>query len=300
MPEIKCNLCGSDSYTVVFSSNDTMDAIITSKAYRITDYSAPRHLSIVKCVKCGLIFAASPPPQNFVRNNYLNMVDERYVEEETGRRLSARDIIDALKKFEKKGKLLDVGCAVGFLLDEARKDGWETYGVELSKWAVSYAEEKLKLAGIFHGSLKEAHYPDDYFDAVIMKDTIEHLIDPMNMLIEIRRVLKSDGIFCVNTPDIDSVMSKLLRAKWWGIKQSHLYFFSRRTLYKILNASGFKSIKIKTHARVFTLKYWVKRLKGYNKFLYKIFMFLIMSGAIKENLLRINFWDQIEIYAKKR
>lgn len=293
-------MCGSDSCKAVFNHNDAGGAVIAPKAYRITDYSAPRRLGIVKCGKCGLIYAAPQPPQNFVRNNYLDMVDERYAEEETGRRLSARDIIGMLEKFEKKGRLLDVGCATGFLLDEARRDGWETYGVELSKWAVSYAKEKLKLTGIFHGILKEARYPDDYFDAVIMKDTIEHLMDPMDILVEIRRVLKPDGIFCVNTPDIDSVMSKLLRAKWWGIKQSHLYFFSRRTLYKILNASGFMPVKIKTHARVFTLKYWAKRLKGYNKFLYKIFIFLIMSGAIKKDLLRIDFWDQVEIYAKKQ
>jgi Glycosyltransferases involved in cell wall biogenesis len=227
------------------------------------------------------------------------MVDDAYVEEEEGRRLSARSILEILKKLKKRGKLLDVGCATGFLLDEARKAGWEVSGVELSEWAVGYAKKTLHIDNIFNGLFRDAGYPDNYFDAVVMKDSIEHLADPMSTLAEIRRTLKADGIICVNTPNIDSLLGRILKAGWWGVKQSHLYYFSRKTLHAMLESAGFAPIKTKSHARTFTLKYWIDRLKGYNESMYKAFIFLIKHGFIKNGLLRVDLGDQIEVYARK-
>jgi Glycosyltransferases involved in cell wall biogenesis len=227
------------------------------------------------------------------------MIDKEYVDEEEGRRLSARSILEMLKKFKKRGRLLDVGCATGFLLDEARIAGWEVSGVELSEWAVGYAKNKFHIDTIFHGVLKNARYPDNYFDAIIMKDSIEHLTDPKGALVEMRRILKSDGIICVNTPNINSLTGRILKAKWWGVKQSHLYYFSRKTLCEMLESAGFNAIKAKSHVRVFTLKYWLSRLKGYSEHVHSIFMFLIDHKLIKNRLFRVDLGDQIEVYARK-
>ena len=122
------------------------------------------------------------------------MADDFYTHEEAGRRRSADSILKYLKKINKKGRILDVGCATGFLLDQARKQGWEVYGVELSAWAVDYAKNKLQLPNITQGSLKDANYPDNFFDVVVLKDVIEHLTDPKETLEQIRHVLKPAGI----------------------------------------------------------------------------------------------------------
>jgi 2-polyprenyl-3-methyl-5-hydroxy-6-metoxy-1,4-benzoquinol methylase len=227
------------------------------------------------------------------------MVDPDYLEEEQGRRLSVQSILRELKRLKKFGRLLDVGCATGFLLDEARKYAWETHGVELSKWAVDYARNKFGLTNVSHTILKNAAYPSNYFDVVVLKDSIEHLIDPKSTLMEIRRILKPEGIICVNTPDISSLISKILQARWWGLKQVHLYYFTRKSLYNMLNATGFLPIKTKTHTRIFTVKYLVSKIKGYNESLYKICALLINRIIAEDRLIFINFGDQIEVYARK-
>jgi len=227
------------------------------------------------------------------------MFDEAYVKEERGRRLSVQPMLKVLRKYKKKGKLLDIGCSTGFLLDEARKQGWQAYGIELSKWAVEYAKDKLGLENIIQGELRDAGHADSFFDVVIMKDTIEHLADVKGTLIEIRRILKPDGLLYINTPNIDSSVSKILRARWWGIKQSHLYYFTRRTLNEMLISTGFKPVKTSSYARTFSLEYWIRQLKGYDKTIHKLFMFLVRRNIFKNNLLRINLGDQIEVYAKK-
>lgn len=299
LKQVKCNLCGSDRYSVVYKMYAGDISTIQMDSYTITKNRQNFPLRIVKCSQCGLIYANPRPSVITLRANYARMVDPLYLEEEQGRRLSAQYILGELQQLKKSQRLLDIGCSTGFLLDEAGKRGWEVYGVELSQWAVDYARNKLGIANVFQGTLKEAAYPSNYFDAVILKDAIEHLPEPKSTLIEIRRILKSDGVICINTPDISSFISKILRARWWGIKQVHLYYFTRQSLYDMLDAAGFVPIKIKSHARTFSLKYWGSKIKDYNRILYRICGFLMNHSMIKDWLIKINLGDQIEVYARK-
>jgi len=300
LKEVRCNLCGEDNFKVVYKTySGAIDKADVVKDYKITEHSAKTLTRVVRCKKCGLIYTNPRPHVRSLVSNYVNMVDNEYVEEERGRRISAAATIRSLKKLRKKGRLLDIGCAAGFLLDEARKDGWEVHGIELSKWAVDFAKKKFGISTIFNGVLKNAGYPDNYFDAVVMKDSIEHLTDPKGTLIEIRRILKSDGILCINTPDIDSLVSRILKARWWGIKQSHLYYFTRKTLKKMLEVSGFVAIKVKSSPRTFSVKYWLSRFKGYSGVLHKTFSFFTGRKIFKDSLLTVNLGDQVEFYARK-
>jgi hypothetical protein len=103
----------------------------------------------------------------------------------------------------------------------------------------------------------------------------------------------------VDTPDIASLASRILRAKWWGIKQEHLYYFTKKSVYRMLQASGFTPIKCQSSPRVFSFKYWLGRLGGYNEKIYKIFNFFGGWFFKPADLLKIDFGDQIEIYARK-
>jgi len=300
LKQVKCNLCGSDKYSVVYKTYAGDISTIEMDSYTVTENSQNIPLRIVKCSKCALIYANPRPSLITLRTNYACMVDPLYLEEEQGRRLSAQSILIGLQRLKKSGRLLDIGCSTGFLLDEARKRGWELYGVELSKWAVEYARNKLGITNVFQGILKEAAHQSNYFDAVVLQDAVEHLTDPKSTLIEIRRILKPDGLICINTPDISSLMSKLLRARWWGVKQAHLYYFTRKSLHSMLDAAGFVAIKTKSHARTFSLKYWVSKVKYYNRALYRICMFLMNRSIIEKNrLIKIDLGDQIEVYARK-
>ncbi|MFA6078279.1 MAG: methyltransferase domain-containing protein [Candidatus Omnitrophota bacterium] len=297
--QIKCNLCGSNKYSVVYKTYSGDISTLDEISYTITDNKRGTPLRLVKCAKCGLIYANPRPSMASLLANYSKMVDPLYLEEDKGRRISAQAILHELKRLKKSGKLLDVGCGTGFLLDEAKSAGWDVYGVDLSKWAIEYAHKELGIENVLQGTLKNADYPPNNFDVVILKDAIEHLTDPKETLVEIRRILKSDGILCVNTPDIGSFLSRVLRAKWWGVKQSHLYYFTRKSLANMLNEAGFVPVKVKTHARTFSLKYWAQKAKDYNKAIYKICSYLMKRKIVKNGLVKIDLGDQVEVYARK-
>ena len=294
-----CDLCGSDHYEVLYNSLVKDEENNFSDSYKITDHSTNIEVRIVKCRKCGLIYMNPRPERQRVIANYVEMVDDFYLQEEEGRRAAARSILKYFKKLRKTGRLLDIGCATGFLLDEARKDSWEVYGVELSKWAVDYAQKTLHLPNITHGSLKEANYPANFFDVVVLKDVIEHLTEPKASLNEIRHILKPNGIICCNTPDIDSLMSKALGAKWWGIKQSHLFYFNKSSLSKLFKATGFVPVKVRSHARTFTLNYWISNFISYRPGFQWIKSMLTKKPFWANKLVCVDLGDQIEIFARK-
>lgn len=294
---VSCNLCGSNHYAVVYHGEVAPDEAVLS--YKITDHGQTALVRVVRCLKCGLIYVNPRPTANPIYESYIQSMDNEYVQEEAGRRAAARVILDYLDSQRKSGRLLDIGCGVGFLLDEARKANWQVSGVELSQWAVDYAKNKLGLEDIRLGLLKDANFPDNHFDAVILKDVIEHLPNPKQTLEEIRRILKPTGVICCNTPDINSWISRFLGAKWWGIKQHHLYYFHKESLSKMLQVAGFVPTKVRWHARTFSLAYWVKNFAYYKPWGKSLWTWLNKHPALGQKLISIDLGDQIEVFARR-
>ena len=295
--ELKCHLCGSDSYQVVYDALKM--GVDPEGGYRITDHDPDASLRVVSCRRCGLSFLNPWFEPKKIVDNYVAMSDDKYVKEEVGRRSAARLILQQLRKHKDGGKLLDIGCATGFLLDEARKVGWDVYGIELSQWGVDYARNKLGLTHVIQGTLKDAEFQRAFFDAVIMTDVIEHLVDPKATLHDIRLILKPNGIFCCTTPDIDSTVSKMLKAKWWGIKRSHLYYFNKSTMKKLFDATGFFPIAMRSHARTFSLGYWFSNLASYKPSMKFLANFFERHPKLASVPICLDLGDQLIAFARR-
>ena len=80
------------------------------------------------------------------------------------------------------GRVLDVGCGLGFFLS-GLDPAWERHGVELSAFAAEHASQ---VAQVHVGTLDSAGYPDQHFDLVIAHHVIEHVADPGALLLEMR------------------------------------------------------------------------------------------------------------------
>ena len=146
-----------------------------------------------------------------------------------------------ISRYVEKGNILDIGCGFGDFLLTARKAGWTPYGVEVAEYMAEYA--KSVGLNVFHGTLEEAKYEDDFFSAITMLDVIEHLPDPLNTMKECGRILKKGGVLVVRTPAVDSIYRHLLGKKWYfGLR--HLNYFSKDTMTKMADVAGLKKLKI--------------------------------------------------------
>jgi len=146
---------------------------------------------------------------------------------------------------QKKGNLLDVGCGAGFFINYAKSKGWDVNGIDLLDEYIQFAKEKLMIKNAQCLSLEEAKFPEQCFDVVTLWDLIEHLSHPLDELKKINRLLKPGGHLAIWTPNVKN--SIFMKESWTGyITYQHLYFFSLKTLGKLLRRAGFKIVFAKT------------------------------------------------------
>ncbi|MGH2829308.1 MAG: class I SAM-dependent methyltransferase, partial [Actinomycetota bacterium] len=155
-----------------------------------------------------------------------------------------------MRRHPAPGRILDVGCFTGTLLEVAAGRGWEPWGVEINKVASGYARDQLGYR-VHTGLLHDAALPGDHFDAVAATDTIEHLIDPLGSLREIHRVLKPGGHVVLTVPNArmqvpkENLKKRLGRGRGLVIGGlAHINHFTPQSIRRILRGVGFDGIEI--------------------------------------------------------
>ncbi|MFC1928321.1 class I SAM-dependent methyltransferase [Chloroflexota bacterium] len=161
---------------------------------------------------------------------------------------------------EIKGRLLDVGCAQGFMLKAATTLGYDAYGLEISPSVKSVAQKEFK---VLEGSLEESDLPNSYFTVVTMIDVIEHLTSPALALRKVGRALKSGGTLIIVTPDISSISSTLLRGRWPHFMPEHLCYYSTDTLKRLLGNEGYETLIIKPGFKFLNFDYVMRHFERY-------------------------------------
>lgn len=213
--------------------------------------------TIVQCGACGLVHVADDPATIDFDALYgeayytggAEGVFADYVGQSAVRRAHARRKLWWLRhvppRIARRGRLLDVGCAAGFFLAEARAF-YDVQGVELSAWSSAFARERLGLP-VFTGTLQQAALPAGRFDVVTMWDVIEHVPDPVPLLAEAARVLAPDGRLVLTTGDWGSAYAQRHGAAWHLMTPPwHLTYFSRATLAEAACRAGLRVVAVRT------------------------------------------------------
>jgi 2-polyprenyl-3-methyl-5-hydroxy-6-metoxy-1,4-benzoquinol methylase len=154
--------------------------------------------------------------------------------------------LEKILEFTYQGRLLDVGCNIGLFLNFAQKYGFDPVGVEINDDCASYGKKQFKI-NIINGKVESAAFLDDSFDVVTLFDVLEHIPDFNSLLIEIKRILKPNGLLLIQSPNIDSIMASVTKSKWnWLSVPDHLYHFTPDTLIKLLVKHNYQVKKIYT------------------------------------------------------
>ncbi len=141
------------------------------------------------------------------------------------------------------GRLLEIGCGSGRLLQFLKSLGWTVQGVDFDPHAVDSARRKG--LEVVLGTLQDQRYPDGSFDAVIMSHVIEHIHDPEELLRECRRILRDQGQITVVTPNARSLGHRVFKSDWRGLEPPrHLQVFTAPALRKLVERVGFRRRKV--------------------------------------------------------
>jgi 2-polyprenyl-3-methyl-5-hydroxy-6-metoxy-1,4-benzoquinol methylase len=246
---------------------------------------------------CGLVRQNPQPQPDDLVQAYLEVADERYEEEASGRVETFSRALRDISRHEQSGRLLDVGCHTGIFLDVARRAGWETCGVEPSRWSAERA--RARGLTVVHSTLAEADFPEGSFDVVTMWDVIEHLADPYQELLRAQRLLRPNGLLALSTMNVDAWFPRLLGRRWPWYMQMHLYYFTPKTLRQMLERAGFRMVEAVPHKRVVRLAYLVSRLEAYCKPVARAFEWLVAKAGQSDRLVAIDLGDIFVTFARK-
>jgi SAM-dependent methyltransferase len=199
--------------------------------------------NIVRCRACGLGRAETQAfdPEKYYTSEYFSgeqpdgyadyLAAEPVLREEFARTVAF------IRQWCKGGRLLEIGCAYGFFLNEARKY-FDVSGIELSEDAATYCRRSglSVLQGVADATSLDQ---GEKMDVIVMLDVIEHLPDPRETLVLLSRHLVPGGIIVITTGDFGSVAARLCGKHWRLMTPpQHLWFFGRESIVRLAGSAG--------------------------------------------------------------
>lgn len=254
---VRCNFCHADNFDILLSDG------------KDRRHGLPGEFRLVKCRECGLVYL-NPRPTAQALDAYYPPDYAPYVQRglfgKLTRRLREREAAGLRRSLPEGAEVLEVGCAAGDLLVPLREAGFHVTGVELSDHAATTARTRHQL-DVHTGTITDAPLAGRSFDAVIMRNVIEHVPDPKGDLAKAASLLKPGGLLMLRTDNVASSDARLFRSLWYGYDfPRHLTLFSPRTLSALVRSAGLEVMRVRfslvpTHWIV-SSRYWVSERSG--------------------------------------
>ncbi|MBM4034218.1 MAG: class I SAM-dependent methyltransferase [Planctomycetes bacterium] len=221
--QVRCNVCGADDAEAVHPE-----------------------VRLVRCRSCGMGYLNPQPSDDelarlYTDDYYTRPIDPggpSYLENRAGLERFFDGRLRRIERLVRPGRLLEVGCGLGYLLNVARRRAWRAVGLEVSEFAAAYAQRELGL-DVRRQTLEAAALPDAAFDAVVMRDLLEHTRDPRATLHHARRALRTGGVLALSMPNFASLNARLGGLAWRHLRPAqHLWHFTPECIARLLRECG--------------------------------------------------------------
>jgi SAM-dependent methyltransferase len=238
----ECPLCGGHDFRPLLRARDY-------------HYGNPGEYSQSQCNRCTLAFldpmyeeaelGAFYPKDYYAFTDRFSVVQPaRSLKAKISRLLGPREHKTRDPKFERPGRMLDIGCGAGWFIYQMKERGWDVKGVEPNVDAAEFGRSKKGL-DIFPGSLLDATFPSGAFDYVRMNHSFEHMEHPNQILEEVSRILADKGKLMIGVPNRDSLSARVFGRFWYHLALPvHTFSYSVRTLSQMLSKHDFRVEKV--------------------------------------------------------
>ncbi len=264
---------------------------------------------LCKCKSCNFVFSQKIPSEKELIDHYKGYGRNDYLSPITIKRYN--EILDIFENYKITGNILDVGCGIGYFLEEAKKRGWNVYGTEYTNQAVNICENKgIKM---YKGKLEPENFTSNSFDIITSFEVIEHINNPSEEIQNYYKLLRKGGLFYCTTPNFNSISRRILKEKWNTIcYPEHLSYYTSKTLSNLLKLNDFSTIKVKTTG--ISINIFKKSLGKTNQKIIEAnsddenlrqkmenkILFNYMKKVLNRVLTIFRLGDTIKIYAEKK
>ena len=266
-PFLPCDLCGAENPRFLLKS-DRLDGPLVECRDCGFRYVGSRTLS--------LAFGKESPEVTTAKVSEANTVFRHLPLEEEHRLavLNARWRLELIRSMKPSGKFLEVGCARGDFMKVARED-FEISGVEPNR---ELAAISSKIAPVHQDIIERT--PWSGFDVIASFHVIEHVDSPRSFIRAASERLKPGGLMVIETPNIDSLPYRILKARWRQFIPEHYFFFDRKTIGRLLSDNGlitegvrcigkYASVDLITN-RLSRYLPWMPRMNGFSHLTFRV------------------------------
>lgn len=190
---------------------------------------------LLECIRCGARRTNPIIPPEMTGKFYEMASAERW----SGASERFKSILkkSGVQISKQRARVLDYGCYTGGLLDCFAEQGWNTSGIDLCRAAVEVA--KSRGHRVEQGALEALSRFEEPFDVVTLFDVIEHVIDPIDFLDKLAKVIKPGGELWVLTGDANCLASRIFGSRWWYVSFSeHVVYYRLENLDVLFNQCG--------------------------------------------------------------
>lgn len=295
---ILCPLCASHIFESVWK--EFLPGSFIGKDYVL-------HISI--CKQCGFAMQNPRMKEDDLDRYYKDSVyyHNCILDKPIPKRICQMKRIDSFlaRHGISSGKLLDVGCYSGHLLDFFKARGWNVWGIEPNNSMVKQLRKKYGQK-IALGTIEEASktFSENNFDVVILNHVLEHLYTPQDDLRILRRFISGHGYLYIEVPDAACIPSTIIN--YFSVE--HLNYFTKSSLVQLLNVCGYEVVDIKgrlNKSKTIEPNYPVisalfnKKKKSNISVIYNPLAHIIKLNASKLKKRRENIKKKIQLILKK-
>jgi len=263
--------------------------------YRFTVNRCP----IWQCRQCGLGRAEAPgfEPSTYYTAKYFSGEHADgyadYLGAEPVLRKEFAGTVRFIRQFIRSGQLLDIGCAYGFFLQEARRY-FDVHGIEIAEDAANYCRKNG--LDVRTGIADEQTLAEfGMLDVITLFDVVEHLPDPAKTFALAQQHLKPGGILVLTTGDFGSLFAKTLGPKWRLMTPpQHLWFFTRESMVRLADRLGFTLVRFEHPGKVVPLSliaFQLRRMLGLRP---------VKSERASSLGIPVNLFDAMRVVLQKR
>jgi len=213
-PITQCKSCHSSELSIIFANIRCYDFIY----------------DIVECRRCKLRFRNIELEHNESQSLYgddyfLELQKNYFFDNESLKCEIFRNRMAVVNSVCKhRGKLLDIGSAVGTFIEIAKNEEWQETGIEISGFASGIAKQKG--LNSIQGGIQAIENLKQGYDAVTLWDAIDHFENPIRLLDAVYGIIKQGGYLFVGTEFIDSLMYKIAESAYrisFGLLKEPVY-----------------------------------------------------------------------------
>ena len=227
-------------------------------------YKEKVFFSYERCASCGLLYA----PQFFdgarLARLYAQMAPNMDLVPESALRRTQKGYFDLLKRYASlKGGYIEIGPDVGYFTACCVREGaFDPYWLFEPNRAVWPALEKTmsgKPHQIVPDMLDYSRVPDQSVGAAVMIQVLDHLLDPLTTLREIKKKMKPGAVIAVVTHDESSMLARLFGTRWPAFCLQHPQIYNPKTICGLLEQAGFTACDVHKTVNYFTAQFLVKQ-----------------------------------------